>query len=88
MKNPSTHIARWLEYLQEFNFTIQRRQCSAQGNADGLSRRYESLADESSTGNKTPTTDVIRHITHDDHLYQPATSSTGPITPENEQNTG
>jgi hypothetical protein len=35
MKNPSTHIARWSEYMQEYNFTVIHRQGRLHGNADG-----------------------------------------------------
>ena len=87
MKNPSTHIARWLEYLQEFNVTIQHRQGSTHGNADGLSRRDEALLEESLKGNKMITTGIVRHITDDDTLNQQTNTSAGPITPEHKQNT-
>ena len=36
---PSAQVARWLEILSEFNFTIEYRAGLKHGNADGLSRR-------------------------------------------------
>ena len=36
---PSTQVARWLETLNEFNFSIEHRPGIKHGNADGLSRR-------------------------------------------------
>jgi hypothetical protein len=36
---PSAQVARWLEILSEFNFSIEHRAGVKHGNADGLSRR-------------------------------------------------
>lgn len=36
---PSAQIARWIEILSEFNFSIEYRAGTKHGNADGLSRR-------------------------------------------------
>ena len=38
-QEPSHQIARWLELLSEFNYTVEHRKGSHHGNADGLSRR-------------------------------------------------
>ncbi len=38
-KEPEGQLARWLERLQEFNFTITHRQGRKHGNADAMSRR-------------------------------------------------
>lgn len=38
-KNPEGQMARWLEMLNTYNFTIQHRPGKQHGNADGLSRR-------------------------------------------------
>ena len=38
-KNPEGQTARWLEHLQQYNFTIEHRQGEKHGNADALSRR-------------------------------------------------
>lgn len=38
-KEPSAQIARWLEFLEEFQFSIEHRPGQKHGNADGLSRR-------------------------------------------------
>jgi hypothetical protein len=38
-KEPSGQLARWLEKLAEFNFTIEHRKGTSALNADGLSRR-------------------------------------------------
>lgn len=39
LRDPMGQVARWLERLQEFDFTIEHRQGRSHGNADGLSRR-------------------------------------------------
>jgi hypothetical protein len=73
MKNPSTHIARWLEYMQEYNFTVIHRQGQLHGNADGSSSRGDQdLAVSTSNGN-TVATDVLRQMTTTN-----CTSSQGP----------
>ncbi|CAG2216396.1 unnamed protein product [Mytilus edulis] len=38
-KNPEGQMARWLEVLASYNFTIQHRPGKQHSNADGLSRR-------------------------------------------------
>ena len=38
-KEPEGQLARWLEHLEEFNFTVQFRRGRLHGNADALSRR-------------------------------------------------
>ena len=38
-RDPIGQQARWLEQLEEFNFTVEHRPGSRHGNADGLSRR-------------------------------------------------
>ena len=38
-KNPEGQIARWLEVLESYNFTIEHRPGKQHGNADGLSRQ-------------------------------------------------
>ena len=38
-KNPEGQLARWIEVLSEYHFTIQHRPGRHHGNADGLSRR-------------------------------------------------
>ena len=38
-KNPEGQLARWLEALQEYNFSIQHRKGRLHGNADAMSRR-------------------------------------------------
>ena len=38
-KNPEGQTARWLEHLQQYNFTIEHRQGEKHGNANALSRR-------------------------------------------------
>ena len=38
---PSHQVARWLETLAEFNFTMEHRAGAKHGNADGLSRRCQ-----------------------------------------------
>ena len=38
-KEPEGQVARWLEALSEYNFTITHRAGKAHGNGDGLSRR-------------------------------------------------
>ena len=38
-KNPEGQIARWLEHLQQYHFTIEHRPGERHGNADALSRR-------------------------------------------------
>ena len=38
LKDPSGQIARWLEFLSEYNFTIEYRPGSKHSNADGMSR--------------------------------------------------
>ena len=38
-KNPEGQVARWLELLGTYNFTIEHRPGKKHGNADGLSRR-------------------------------------------------
>ena len=38
-QEPSHQIARWLELLSEFTYTVEHRKGTAHGNADGLSRR-------------------------------------------------
>ena len=40
MQNTSAQLARWIEQLQEFTFTIQHRPGNLHGNADGLSRMF------------------------------------------------
>jgi hypothetical protein len=39
LKEPQGQVARWLETLQEFNFTITHRKGKNHNNADALSRR-------------------------------------------------
>lgn len=41
MKQPSAHMARWLEKLAIFQFKIEHRPGTKHANADGLSRAYE-----------------------------------------------
>ena len=38
MKNPNNRIARWIEYLSGYTFSIEYRKGSKHGNADSLSR--------------------------------------------------
>ena len=38
-KDPSAIIARWMEFLSQFEFDVQYRQGRAHANADGLSRQ-------------------------------------------------
>ncbi|MCG8045580.1 MAG: RNase H-like domain-containing protein, partial [Candidatus Thiodiazotropha endolucinida] len=38
-KNPEGQVARWLELLSSFNFTVEHRPGKLHGNADGLSRK-------------------------------------------------
>ena len=38
-KNPEGQLARWLEALQEYNFTIEHRKGRLHGNADAMSRK-------------------------------------------------
>ena len=38
-KEPSNQVARWLEILAEFNYTLEHRAGVKHGNADGLSRQ-------------------------------------------------
>ena len=38
-KNPEGQLARWLEALQEYHFTIEHRKGRLHGNADAMSRR-------------------------------------------------
>jgi len=38
-KNPEGQIARWIERIQEYDFTIEHRAGTSHGNADALSRR-------------------------------------------------
>ena len=38
-KNPEGQVARWIEQLQEYDFTIEHRSGKSHGNADALSRR-------------------------------------------------
>ena len=38
-KNPEGQLARWLEALQEYNFTIEHRKGRLYGNADAMSRK-------------------------------------------------
>ena len=38
-KNPEGQLARWLEALQEYHFTIEHRKGCLHGNADAMSRR-------------------------------------------------
>ena len=37
-KEPEGQVARWLEYLAEYNFTVEHRPGKKHGNADPLSR--------------------------------------------------
>ncbi|GBM90490.1 hypothetical protein AVEN_157635-1 [Araneus ventricosus] len=39
LKEPESHIARWIQTLQEYDFEIQHRKGTSHGNADALSRR-------------------------------------------------
>ena len=39
-KNPKDQMARWLEKLQAYNFTVEHRPGLKHGNADSLSRRF------------------------------------------------
>lgn len=38
-KNPEGQVARWIERLQEYNFTVEHRAGKSHNNADALSRR-------------------------------------------------
>ncbi|GBM56891.1 Retrovirus-related Pol polyprotein from transposon 297 [Araneus ventricosus] len=38
-REPEGHIARWIQRLQEYDFEIQHRKGTSQGNADALSKR-------------------------------------------------
>ncbi|MCG8033048.1 MAG: DDE-type integrase/transposase/recombinase, partial [Candidatus Thiodiazotropha taylori] len=38
-KNPEGQVARWLDLLSSFNFTVEHRPGKLHGNADGLSRK-------------------------------------------------
>ena len=40
-KEPKGQLARWIEKLQEFNFTVIHRQGKKHMNADDMSRRPE-----------------------------------------------
>jgi len=46
-KHPEGQIARWLQTLAEYQFTVEHRQGSEHSNADALSRRPNSHTDES-----------------------------------------
>jgi hypothetical protein len=87
LENSSTHIARWLEFLQEFTSEIQHRPGTANGNADGLSRRYDCQFEEMPSGSEAVTMDILRHITAEDNTYQPANASTGHASQSNANGT-
>ena len=48
-KDPSAIIARWMEFLSQFEFDVQYRQGRAHANADGLSRQGSAPAPETLT---------------------------------------
>jgi hypothetical protein len=77
--SPSAQICRWLDFLQEFNFTIQHRPGLRHGNADGCSRAttackqchlsaasYQKL-DEQAQNGSTKHVRVVRHRSTDLH---------------------
>ncbi len=49
LKNPTGMIARWLECLAEFNFTVTHRIGKSHGNADSLSRAEHIPANDGTT---------------------------------------
>jgi hypothetical protein len=77
MKNPSTHVARWLEYMQEYNFTVIHKQGRLHGNVGGLSRRGDQDLGVSAGNENAMATDVLRHITttNGTSLQEPALRS-------------
>jgi len=72
MRDPGTHIGRWLDYLQEYQITIVHRVGCVHGNADGLSRRSatlpldtESPVTQTILSENIPDTECSQHISSD-----------------------
>jgi hypothetical protein len=72
-KEPSGQIARWLEWLAEFDFDIEHRAGRNHGNADGVSRRPKRVrqhGDCPSCGPTGPITKTATPVTtRDEHCH-------------------
>ena len=82
-KEPEGQLARWLEQLQEYNFTIFHRQGKKHVNADALSRlqhRGEVVVAHTTTGQQAESTDVAEHEDQgDSYVAQQQDPVIGPI---------
>ena len=77
LKEPEGQLARWLEYLQEYNFNIQHRKGSHHQNADTLSR-YPAHQPDSSTMISNVHVNTV-HTMQNDHPHILSSVSTGPF---------
>ena len=59
-KNPESQIARWLSTLGELHFTVEHRPGAQHGNADGLSRQFDTDLSVNVVSFSTPTACDIR----------------------------
>lgn len=57
-KNPEGQVARWLERLAEFEFTIQHRPGKSHANADGLSRLCRQCGQEAEEQTTLPVSNI------------------------------
>ena len=82
-KEPEGQLARWLEQLQEYNFTIVHRQGKKHVNADALSRlqhQGEAVVAHTTTGQQAESTDVAEHEDQNDsYVAQQQDPVIGPI---------
>ena len=83
-RQPEGQVARWIEALQQYNFTIEHRPGSKHGNADALSRR-PCLLDacrycdrlESVEHSNNATESSVNSTVYKDHCTQVSTISLG-----------
>ena len=67
-KQPKGRIARWVAYLQQFNYSIRHQPGNKLGNADGLSRReYDDPDEDKTEKNDSPESVIDREL--DDKIF-------------------
>ena len=80
-KEPKGRIARWVAFLQQFNYSIKHVPGSKIGNADGLSRRqYDCSKGTDNKGHLHEETNLEDELDKEIFLDGPLTANVAPIT--------
>jgi len=82
-KQPEGQLARWLEKLQEYDFTILHRSGNQHGNADALSRRLCSQCQLLESVSSAPMLDTMEEFVTQSSFVAATNLADGATTPDN-----